>query len=281
MTLAIAAGCGQGASAAPAGPAAVRVTVTRDYGATTLAGRRAAPDQSALNALRRTADVGTSYGGRFVQSIDGLSGDRSGGYDWLYFVNGIAPDVGAADLTLHAGDREWWDRRYWSDLVQTPVAIGAWPEPFVHGYDGHRHAVAVGGLSCAGALADALRSDGATLAGGDGAAYRVSVETFASAGAELADWRGRGLTVSLDHGRVMVYHGPDGRTPLAGARALIAGYQPPGAPGDAVRLVVAGDSAQAACAAAAHLARDPGFVADTYAVALDGQGNLLAAGGRQ
>ena len=51
MTLAIAAGCGQGASAAPAGPAAVRVTVTRDYGATTLAGRRAAPDQSALNAL--------------------------------------------------------------------------------------------------------------------------------------------------------------------------------------------------------------------------------------
>ena len=46
-------------------------------------------------------------------------------------------------MTLHPGDREWWDRRYWKDLVQTPVAIGAWPEPFVHGYDGHRHPVAV------------------------------------------------------------------------------------------------------------------------------------------
>src|SRR5207248_2161854 len=91
LTLAVAAaGCGQGAAATPAGPAAVTVTVTRDYGATRLASGREAPGQSALNALRRLAHVGTSYGGRFVESIGGLSGDRSAGYDWLYFVNGIA-----------------------------------------------------------------------------------------------------------------------------------------------------------------------------------------------
>ena len=276
--LALAAGCGQ-RSDAPAGPAAVHVTITRDYGATALESGRAAPGQSALNALRRVADVGTSYSGRFVQSIDGLDGNRSAGEDWLYFVNGISPDVGAADLDLHAGDREWWDRRYWSDLVQTPVAIGAWPEPFVHGYGGHRHAVSVGGLACSSKLASALRSAGAEVSGdGD---YRVTVETFAQAAGELGDWQGKGLTVSLDDGGVMVYRGRQGRVPLATAHALIAGYQPPGAPGDAVVLVVAGDTSAAACAAATHLADDPSFVADTYAVALDANGDLLSAGGRE
>ena len=177
-----------------------------------VAGPRGA-GQSALDALRRSADVDTSYGGRFVKSVNGLSGDASAGYDWLYFLNGIAPDVGAADMTLHPGDREWWDRRFWKDLVQTPVAIGAWPEPFVHGYDGHRHPVAVGGLGCSGAIAGALRADGATLTSGS-ASYRVTVETFADAAAALGDWKEKGLTVSLDGGQVMVYHGSKGMAAL-------------------------------------------------------------------
>ena len=192
----IAAGCGRGAASVPPGPAAVQVSVTRDYGSTRLVSARAAPGQSALDALRRVGHVGTSYGGRFVESVNGLSGDRSASDDWLYFVNGIAPDVGAADMQLHPGDREWWDRRYWRDLVQTPVAIGSWPEPFVHGYDGHRHPVSVGGLGCASRIAGALRTDGAQVTSGT-APYRVTVETFAQVGQELADWRGKGLTVSL------------------------------------------------------------------------------------
>ncbi|MDX6524282.1 MAG: hypothetical protein QOI17_1795 [Gaiellales bacterium] len=277
---ALAAGCGQDASAVPAGPAAVRVTITRDYGKTVLASARAAPGQSAMNALRRVAQVDTSYAGRFVQSIDGLSGDRSGGYDWLYFVNGIAPDVGATDMRLHPGDREWWDRRYWSDLVQTPVAIGQWPEPFVHGYDGTRHAVSVGGLSCSAALSVALRTAGASVVSGS-AGYRVEVETFAQAASELADWQGKGLTVSLQAGQVMVYRGPAGRTALPAAHALIAGYQPPGAPGQSVVVVVAGDSDASACAAASRLAAHPSLVAGAYAVALDAHGAVVADGGRQ
>ena len=276
----IAAGCGQGAASVPPGPAAVQVSVTRDYGSTRLVSARAAPGQSALDALRRSAHVGTSYGGRFVESVNGLSGDRSAANDWLYFVNGIAPDVGAADMRLHPGDREWWDRRYWRDLVQTPVAIGAWPEPFVHGYDGHRHPVSVGGLGCASRIAGALRTDGARVTSGT-APYRVTVATFAQAGQELADWRGKGLTVSLSGGRVMVYRGSDGLQPLPAAHALIAGFQPPGAPGAAVDVVVAGDDQQSACAAAGRLADDPRLVRDTYAVALDADGRLLAAGGRQ
>jgi len=277
---ALAAGCGQDASAVPAGPAAVRVTITRDYGATLLHERQAAPGQSAMNALRRVSHVGTSYGGRFVQSIDGLAGDPSGHEGWLYFINGIAPDVGATDMTLHPGDTEWWDRRYWSDLVQTPVAIGQWPEPFVHGYNGHHHPVSVRGLACSSALAASLRRAGARVTSGS-SSYQVKVETFAQAGGELTDWQGKGLTVSLSNGRVMVYRGPGGLSADPAAHALIAGYQPPGAPGDAVTVVVAGDTEPAACAAAARLAASPTLVRDTYAVALDGAGKVVAAGGRE
>jgi hypothetical protein len=48
-----------------------------------------------------------------------------------------------------------------------------------------------------------------------------------------------------------------------------------------VDVVVAGDDQQSACAAAGRLADDPQLVRDTYAVALDANGRLLAAGGRQ
>lgn len=275
----IAAGCGQGASAAPAGPAAVTVTVTKDYGATRIASGREAPGQSALNALRRLTHVGTSYGGRFVESINGLSGDRSAAEDWLYFVNGISPDVGAADVQLHAGDHEWWDRRYWRDLLQTPVAIGDWPEPFVHGYDGHRHPVVVRGLPCSNTLASALQHAGATVVR-DASPYQVTIETFRSVGDTLADWQGKGLTVSLQGGKVMAYRGKAGMVPVPGAHALIAGYQPPGPPGAAVDVVIAGDTGGSACGAANRLAQDPGLVADSYAVALDADGHVIARGGR-
>jgi hypothetical protein len=280
LLIVLTAGCGRGADAPATGPAAVRVTVSRDYGAVVLSRHTTRAGESALNGLRRVSKVGTSYAGRFVESIDGLSGDRSAGTDWLYFINGIAPDSGAADVELHPGDHEWWDRRYWSDLVQTPVAIGAWPEPFVHGYGGHRHAVSVTGPSCASTIAGALRDAGADVVSGT-ADYRVEVETFAQAAAELRDWQGRGLTVSLQDGAVMLYRGAGGRVPLTAAHALIAGYQPPVAPGDAVVLVVAGDTEASACAAAETLASHPSQIANTYAVALDAAGTVIAAGGRQ
>jgi hypothetical protein len=279
-TTAILTGCGQGASSPPAGPVAVHVTVSRDYGNQTIINARAAPGQSALNALRRVAKVDTSYGGRFVSGVNGLNGNRSGGHDWLYFVNGIAPDSGAAEFDLHPGDREWWDYRYWSDLVQTPVAVGAWPEPFVHGFGGRRHAVSVSGPSCAAAIAEALRAAGANVVEGQ-ADYAVTVQTFAQAGTTLSDWQGLGLTVSLKDGAVMVYRGQEGLQALPEAQALIAGYQPPVAPGDSVRLVVAGATEQSACAAANTLAHTPGQIAGTYAVALDAHGKVLAAGGRR
>jgi Domain of unknown function (DUF4430) len=276
-------GCGSRAAAPPPGPAAVTVTVTREFGRDRVDGARAAPGQSALDALRRTARVDTSYGGRFVQAIDGVHGDRTGGWDWLYFINGVEADRGAADYRLRPGDREWWDYRYWNDLIHVPVTIGAWPEPFVHGFDGHRPpAVDVTGLACSADVAGTLRAAGVRLTRRP-SPFTVRVETFAQAAAALAPglWRGRGLTVYLDRGRVMVYRTPGGPRPDPRAHALIAAYQPGEATGRSAELIVAGDIPRAACAAARTLAEHPGAVADTYAVALDGGGHVVAAGGRR
>jgi hypothetical protein len=260
----------------------VSVTVTREFGGHRIDGARAAPGQSALDALRRTARVSTSYGGRFVEAIDGLRGDRSAGWDWLYFINGVEADRGAADYRLRPGDREWWDYRYWNDLIHVPIAVGAWPEPFVHGFDGHRpQAVDVAGLPCSADVAGALRAAGVHLTRA-ASPFTVRVETFAQAASALSPdlWRGRGLTVYLDEGRVMVYRSPDGPRPEPEAHAVIAAYQPGAATGRSAELIVAGDVPGAACAAARTLAERPGAVARTYAVALDGGGRVVAAGGR-
>ena len=275
------AGCGSQAETPPAGPRAAVVLVTRGYGQHVLRTARAAPGQSALDALRRTTHVSTAYGGRFVQAIDGLAGDQSQGFAWLYFVNGIQASTGSADYTLHPGDREWWDYRYWNDLLQVPVAIGAWPEPFVHGYGGRRPAVEVGGLACAAQVATSLRAAGADVVART-SPFSVRVETFGQAAAALSSsrWQGRGLTVSLAAGRVLVYRGRGGRRPEPGAHAVIAAYQPGDATGRSAALVVAGDSQAAACAAAATLADRPTVVRDAYAVALDAAGHVIAYGGR-
>ncbi|MEP6640331.1 MAG: DUF4430 domain-containing protein [Gaiellales bacterium] len=281
LTATAVAGCGSGVATPPSGPRAAIVTITRGFGQTTLTTARAAPGQSALDALRRSAHVSTSYGGRFVQAIDRLAGDQSQGMAWLYFVNGIQASVGSADYTLHAGDREWWDYRYWNDLIQVPVAIGAWPEPFVHGYGGKRPQVQVAGPSCAAGLTTALRSAGAHVVR-RATAFSVRVETFARAAAALSAsvWQGRGLTVSLSNGHVVIYRGRGGQQADPHARAVIAAYQPGPATGTSADVIVAGDTRASACAAAATLAERPASIRNAYAVALDGSGHVIAYGGR-
>jgi hypothetical protein len=92
--------------------------------------------QTAMQALQGATSVKTSYGGRFVQSIEGLAGSRTAERDWFYFVNGYEADRGAADYKLHPGDVEWWDYRAWRHAIHVPIVVGAFPEPFLHGYDG-------------------------------------------------------------------------------------------------------------------------------------------------
>jgi hypothetical protein len=126
------AGCGSG------GGGEATLWVTRDQGASVLLVRTVEAGQTALQALDREAEVTTSYGCRFVDSIDGVHGDLSARRDWFYFVNGIEGDRSAAEYRLHEGDVEWWDYRSWVGRMRQPVAVGAFPEPFLHGFGGKR-----------------------------------------------------------------------------------------------------------------------------------------------
>jgi hypothetical protein len=117
--------------------------ITRERGQHVLLVGNVKAGQTAMQALQHKAKVSTSYGGRFVDSINGVSGDRSARRDWFYFVNGYEADRGAADYTLHPGDVEWWDYRSWKREMQVPVVVGAFPEPFLHGYGGETRDAAI------------------------------------------------------------------------------------------------------------------------------------------
>jgi hypothetical protein len=123
------AGCG--GTAAERGHATL--WVTRDRGAQVLLVRTVPAGLTAMQALDRVADIDTTYGGRYVQSINGIEGSLSAQRDWFYFVNGIEADLSAAEYRLHAGDIEWWDYRSWAREMRQPVVVGAFPEPFRHG----------------------------------------------------------------------------------------------------------------------------------------------------
>jgi hypothetical protein len=135
------AGCGLGAGGDVGG---VTVFVTRDFGAHPSPGSPAEIDapggETAMRALQRRFKVTTRYGGGFVQSIGGTAGGTRSGrpVDWFYYVNGIEAPKGSADTELHRGDVVWWDFHDWGTAQRVPAVVGAWPEPFLHGIDGHR-----------------------------------------------------------------------------------------------------------------------------------------------
>jgi len=139
LCAATAAGCGLGPGA---DKGEVDLTVSRDYGAHVLVHKADSIKESdtVLRVLDRNADISTRYGGGFVQSIDGLAGGQSGGRstDWFFYVNGIEAPIGSAQYRPADGDRIWWDYRDWTAAMRVPAVVGSWPEPFVHGFQGHR-----------------------------------------------------------------------------------------------------------------------------------------------
>jgi hypothetical protein len=163
---AVACGCGPARQAGGSGHATL--WITRDRGAHVILVKQVPAGISAMEALKRNATVETRYGGRYVQSIDGRSGSLDARRDWFYFVNGYEADRGAADYTLRAGDTEWWDYRSWAKEMRVPVVVGAFPEPFLHGYDGkQRPAVVVTTQSFAYAQPVARRLHARLLNAGD------------------------------------------------------------------------------------------------------------------
>jgi hypothetical protein len=131
----LAAGCGSQAKGK------ATVWVTRDRGSVVALDARVPAGLTAMQGLERVAKVSTRYGGRYVRTVNGVS--EHGRSSWFYYVNGYLADRSASEYRLRPGDVEWWDFRSWADPAQDPVVVGAFPEPFVHGYDGHRRAAVV------------------------------------------------------------------------------------------------------------------------------------------
>ena len=138
-----AAGCGLGPGKGTSG---VSLTVTRNFGSHqvgSVSERRVPGSETVMRMLERSFTVQTRFGGGFVQSIDGRSGDSSR-HDWFYYVNGIEAEKGAATTAVHRGDRIWWDLHDWSVTDSVPAVVGSFPEPFVHGSGGRRLPVTIG-----------------------------------------------------------------------------------------------------------------------------------------
>ena len=112
--------------------------ITRDKGAHVILEREVPAGLTAMQALDRMAEIRTRYSGRYVQSIDGIEGSIAARSDWFYFINGYEADRSAAEYRLRDGDVEWWDFRSWRTQMREPVVVGAFPEPFLHGYAGSR-----------------------------------------------------------------------------------------------------------------------------------------------
>jgi hypothetical protein len=143
--LVVLAGCGLGPGDERGGGAEERLTT--DFGherVGTVRAEKIREDETVMRLLRSKFDVGTRFGGRFVQSIEGRSGKGAGGrVDWFYFVNGIEASVGAAEYELSPGDVVQWDYRRWDAAMRVPAIVGAFPEPFLHGVKGKRYPVRV------------------------------------------------------------------------------------------------------------------------------------------
>jgi hypothetical protein len=163
VTAASFAGCGLGPGA---GTGDVGLRITRDFGQAKVGAgtqSRVPGAETVMRMLERSFRVQTRYGGGFVESINGLSGDSSR-HDWFYYVNGVQAPVGAASTAVHRGDRIWWDLHDWSATDSVPAVVGSFPEPFVHGFGGKRLPTTV---QCApGAAAACARVSAALKAAG-------------------------------------------------------------------------------------------------------------------
>jgi hypothetical protein len=280
LAAATASACESRSQDAPrAGEPAARMLVTADHGARSLLDGGVPPDQSVMAALRGATEVRTEYGGGFVAEMFDLTSDAGAQRDWFLFVNGLLSPVGARDATLAAGDLAWWDFREWGALSDPWAVVGAWPQPFT----GTAPAVFADAP-----LAAALAGTGATLTDDPASPWRVRVGASAAIAAgdpawarALDDPAGAGLTIWIDGADIVALDAASGQAaPVAGARAAIVAVPTGAFPEEGVLVAVAGLDEDAARAAAAALADDPGLVRGAYAVALDGDGRVLRAGGR-
>jgi Domain of unknown function (DUF4430) len=278
-----AAGCGLGPGE---GLGEAELTVTRDYGTVPVLHRRLGDlneSDTVMRALEDSAEITTRYGGGFVQSIEGLEAEESGGrsLDWFFYVNGVESTVGAADYPLHGGESIWWDYRDWSAAMRVPAVVGSWPQPFLDGYDGKSWPVAVeclgGGTACAEVDERLERAGVSVPSRAPGGAIRVLVGPWSRvrqdpAAAQIEDGpQGSGVFAEFhregdDYRLTGLDQAGDSATefgPDAGLVAVTRRYEAPPV------WVVTGATGTAVRAAAGLL--DAASLRDHYAVAIDGR----------
>jgi len=108
------------------------VWITRDRGRQVVFTGTVPAGLNGIQAVERKLKVTTRYGGRYLQSIGGVSGSLSHQRDWFFYVDGIEGSESAASVRLKAGDVLWWDYRHWTgSTMDIPVVAGAYPQPFL------------------------------------------------------------------------------------------------------------------------------------------------------
>lgn len=281
LVVAATTGCGFGEGEASTGTASL--VVTRDHGQERLLEasvndpRRS---ETVARFLDREAEIETSFGGNFVDSIDGLAGSSGSGgrRDWFFYVNGFWSPVGAAEARIEAGDRIWWDYRRWEAAYRVPVVVGAWPAPF---------ATEPGPVSveCSGATGCAAVERRVEAAGGElspeaetAPGIRVVVGRWARIANDpdvrtLADGPGSSGVYVEGRAGALIALGDDGEPAPGSVRvdglvaAVRRGERPPA-------WIVTGVTRRGLRRAASSLSADD--LADRYALAIDRAGRKLS-----
>lgn len=278
LIAAAAAGCGFGEGEASSGTATL--VVTRDHGDERLLEASVSDpprSETVVRLLDREAEIETSFGGNFVDSIDGLgaSSGPEGRRDWFFYVNGYWSPIGAAEAGVEAGDRIWWDYRLWEEAYRVPVVVGSWPAPFAT--EPGPVSVECHGIAGCSTVKRRLQTAGAELAAaGDSVAVRVvvgpwdQIEDDADAGTLAGGPGSSGVYVDDRADGALFALGEDGE-PAPGApqldglvAAVRRGERPPA-------WVVTGITRRGLRLAASSL--DAGALADRYALAVGRDGS--------
>jgi hypothetical protein len=122
------AGCGESGRA----HGTATLWVTTDRGQHVVFSGPVSAGSDGIRTVEGKLKVTTRYGGRYLQSVNGVSGSLAQQRDWFFYVNGIEGDRSAAEVTIHKGDVLWWDYRKWNGAtMHVPVVAGAYPRPFL------------------------------------------------------------------------------------------------------------------------------------------------------
>ncbi len=98
-----------------------------------------AKSRNVIQILKSHAEVKAEFGGSYVTSISNSKNrewKEEGNVHWFYYVNGVLAHVGASLYHPGSDDNIWWDLHPWDGKRYIGAVIGAWPEPFLHGYNG-------------------------------------------------------------------------------------------------------------------------------------------------